>query len=87
MLQEIASVKKRINTIGSEWVNTQSQDLAYHSERLFKPELRPHGSINMVKLLSSRFEQGFGPFTMLFVEVSSERGSFRNLSNHAFRST
>ena len=61
MLQEIASVKKRINTIGSEWVNKQSQDLAYHSERLFKPELRPQGSINMVKVLSLWFQHCFIP--------------------------
>ena len=70
MFQEIASVKKTILIIGSEGVKKQSQDLPCPSERLFKPGLRPDGSINMVKVLSSRFEQGFGPFTLLFVEGS-----------------
>ena len=41
----------------------------------------------IVKVLSFRFEQCFGPFTMLLVHVSSETGLFRDLSNHVFRST
>ena len=40
----------------------------------------------MVKVLPFRFEQCFGPFTMSLVEGSSERGLFRHLSNHIFRS-
>ena len=48
--------------------------------------MRSYGSINMVKVLSFRFHQCFGSFTMLLVEGSSETGPFRNLSNHIFRS-
>ena len=40
----------------------------------------------MVKVLSFRFQQSFGQFTMLLVEGSSETGVFRHLSNHVFRS-
>ena len=63
-----------------------SEDFAYHSESLFKPELPSQGSINMVKVLSASFEQCFGPFTMLLVEASSETGLFRHFSNYVFRS-
>ena len=52
MLQEIASVKKRIVVIGSEWVNKKSEDFEYHWERPFQPELPSQGSINIVKVLS-----------------------------------
>ena len=38
----------------------------------------------MVKLLSFRFQQCFGPFTMSLVRGSSELGLFRHLSNHIF---
>ena len=41
-------------------------------------------SITMVKVLSFRFQQCFGPFTMWLLEGSSERGLFRHLSNHVF---
>ena len=86
MLEQIASVKKRIVAIGSQWVKKQSQDFAYHSEYLFQPELLSQGSINMVKFMSFSFEQCFGPFTMLLVEGSCETGLFRHLANHVFRS-
>ena len=38
----------------------------------------------MVKLLSLRFQQCFGPFTMSFLKGSSEKGLFRLLSNMFF---
>ena len=40
----------------------------------------------MAKVLSLRFQQCFGPFTMLLVEGSSERALFRPLSYNVFRS-
>ena len=40
----------------------------------------------MVKMLSFSFEQCFGPFTMLLVGGSSERGTFRRFSNQGFLS-
>ena len=40
----------------------------------------------MVKVLSFRFQQSFGPFTMLLVKGSSKTGLLRHLSNHVFRS-
>ena len=39
----------------------------------------------MIKLLWCIFQQYYGPFTILFVEGSSETGRFRHLSNHVFR--
>ena len=54
------------------------------SQRNFKPQLYSQRSINMVKDVSFRFENCFGPFTVLLVEGSSETGLFRNLSNHVF---
>ena len=39
MLHKIASGKNIVDIIGSEWVNKQFQDFAYHSERLFQSEL------------------------------------------------
>ena len=38
----------------------------------------------MVKVLSFRFQQCFGPITMFLVKGSSETGLFRHLSNHVF---
>ena len=40
----------------------------------------------MLKVLSFRFQQCFRPFTVLFVEGSSELRLFRHLSNNVFRS-
>ena len=42
--------------------------------------------INMVKVLSFRSQQCFGPFTMFLVEGSFKIGLFRQLSNHVFPS-
>ena len=41
--------------------------------------------MNTIKVLSYRFEEWLGTFTMLLVEWSSETGPFRHLSNHVFR--
>ena len=38
--------------------------------------------MNLVKVLSLRFQHYFGPFSMLFIKRSSESGSFRQLSNN-----
>ena len=40
----------------------------------------------MVKVLLPRMRQWLGLFTMVLVEDSSEKGLFRHLSNHLFRS-
>ena len=40
----------------------------------------------MVRVLSFRFQQRFGPFTMFLVKGSSETGLLRDLPNHAFGS-
>ena len=86
MLQQPACVKKGILLIGSHRINQQSEEFAYHSEKFFQPELPSQGSINMVKVLSFRFQQCFGPFTMLLVERSFETRLFRKLSNTVFPS-
>ena len=86
MLQQPACVRKGILLIGSHRINQQSEDFAYHSEKFFQPELPSQGSINMVKVLSFRFQQCFGPFTMLLVERSFETRLFRKLSNTVFPS-
>ena len=44
-------------------------------------------SINMVKVLSSRFQKCLSPFTMLLVEGSSQTLLFGHLSDHVFGST
>ena len=86
MLQQIASVKKRIHIIGTQWVNKQSYDFAYDSQKLFKTQFYSQGSINMVEVLSLSFEQCFGPFTMSLVKGSSETGRFSHLFNDVFPS-
>ena len=40
----------------------------------------------MVKVLLFRFQQCFGPITMLLIKESSETRLFKHLSNHVFRS-
>ena len=70
----------------SERVNKQSWDFPYHSEKLFEHEMRSKGSTNIVKVLSFSFEHCVGLFTILLVEGFSERGLFRHLSEHVFRS-
>ena len=53
---------------------------------LFVSQLHSDWSINMVKVLSFKFQQCLGAFTMLLFEGSSETGPFRHWSNHVFRS-
>ena len=67
MLQWVAFVNKTIPVIGSQLANKQSKEFPYHSEKFFQPELRSQWSINMVKVLSFRFQQCFGPFPILHV--------------------
>ena len=57
-----------------------------YQERLFPTQLPSQWSINMVKVLSFRFQKCFGLFTMLIVEGFSQTGLFRHLPNHVFRS-
>ena len=38
----------------------------------------------MVKMLSFRFQHCFGPFTMLLVKGSSEKGLLRHLPTHKY---
>ena len=48
----------------------------------FPTHLPPQWSINMVYVMSFRFQQCLVPLTMLLVEESSETGLFRHLFNH-----
>ena len=86
MLLSIFSLKKRILVIAVNGLTNSRKILQYHSERHFQPELLKEESINMLKILSFRFQQCFLPFTMLLLEGSSKIGLFRHLSNHVFRS-
>ena len=66
---------------------TSSPKILHISQRdLFNPNFLQR-SINMVNLLPLRFQQFFGPFTLLPVKGSSETGFFRHLSNHVFHTT
>ena len=58
----------------------------YHQGRLFPTQLPSQWSINLVMVLSFKFQQCFNPFTKLTVEGSSETGLSRLLSNHMSRS-
>ena len=71
-----SSIWKKILVIGSHWVKKQSWYFAYDSKKVFQPELRSQGSINMVKVLSFSFQQCFSPFSMLLVEGSTETRLF-----------
>ena len=51
----------------------------------FATQLPSEWSLKMIKALSLRLNQSFGPFTMSPVETSSETGVFRHLSKHVFR--
>ena len=76
-----------LSLLRREYLSSAVNDFAYHSDRLFPPELLSQRSLNMVKkMLSFRFPQCFNPFTMLLVEGSSEMVLFRHLCNQFFRS-
>ena len=77
MLQYILFIKKRIPVIGSQRVD---------KETLLETDLPAHWPINIVRVPPFRFEERFGPFTMLLAEGSSQTGFFRHLSNRVFRS-
>ena len=70
MFLQIVFIKKKLLVIGCQWVNKQSLDFAYDSERFFLTGSPAQGSINMVKVLSFRFQQCFGPFTMSLLKGS-----------------
>ena len=56
MFLQIVFIKKKLLVIGCQWVNKQSLDFAYDSERFFLTGSPAQGSINMVKVLSFRFQ-------------------------------
>ena len=51
---------------------------------LFPTQLTWQWSMNLIKIMSCRFQKWFGMFTMLLVEGSSQTGLFRHLSDHFF---
>ena len=80
------STKKIILLIGSQCVNKQCQDFPCHKQWHFQSQWPSQWSMNMVKVLSLRSKQCFGPFTTLPVKGFSEARLFTHLSNHVFRS-
>ena len=52
----------------------------------FRTQFISQWSIIMIKMLSFRFQQCVGSFTMLLIEGSSEMGLFRHLSNQVLPS-
>ena len=68
----IAPVKKIILVISTQCDNRQSYNFADHEVRLFPTQLLSQWSLNMENVLSFRFQQCLGPFTMSLVERSSE---------------
>ena len=63
-------------------VLTRSPKILHISTR----DLLSQWSRNMVKVLFLRFQQCFGPYTMLLVKRSCETALFRHLPNHVLRS-
>ena len=83
-LHWIVFIKKGILVIGSQCVNEKSWDFEYHYKWFFPTRLPSKWSVNMEKELPLRLNQCFGPFTMLPVDPSSQRGLLRHLSDHVF---
>ena len=77
-------MKIKILFIGSQCVNKQSQDLACQPERIFRTQFRCQWLINMIKVLSCRFQECLCTFTILIAEASSETRLFRHLSDNVF---
>ena len=75
----------KLSLLRNEYLSSAVNVLT-NSPKIFPNELPSEWSINMVKVLLFRFQQSFGPFTMLLVAGSSETGRFRYLFNHLFRS-
>ena len=73
----VSLIENRTRVIANQCVRKQSQDFTYQLE----------WSINIIKVLSRRFQQCLGPFTMFLVKGSSEMRILRHLSNHLFRSS
>ena len=66
---------------------TNSRNIFYISLRVTFSNWTPFTVINQYEKVSSlRFQQCFGPLTMLIIEGSSEKGLFRHLSTHVFGS-
>ena len=86
----IAYQNVAINCLYLEENNCYRQSIGYQTVLRFcishTAELSSQGSISTIKVLSFRLQQCFGPFTMLLVEGSTEKGLFRHLCNHVFRS-
>ena len=59
--------------------------MSCQKERLFPPQLTCQWSRNMIQVMSCRFQQCLGTFTILLVEGTSATGHFRHLSYHVFR--
>ena len=68
----IVSIKNRILFISSQWVKRQSQDLTCEKQRLFPTQRTWQWSLNMTKMLSWRFQQCLGTFTMFLVKGFSQ---------------
>ena len=61
-----------------------SQGLECRKQKLFPTQLTWQWSMNLIKILSCRFQQCLGTFIMSLVEGSSEIGLFRYLSDYVF---
>ena len=70
--------------MGGQCINEQSQDLACKKQILFPTQLTWQWSMNMIKMLSCRFQQWFRRFSMLLVEGSSKTRLFRHFSEYLF---
>ena len=66
-------------------VLTNSPKILHITKRDFPSQLATQWSINMVKVVSFRFQQCLVPLTKLLLEGTSERGLLRHLYNHVFR--
>ena len=73
-----------ILSIGSQYVNKHSQGFACQKHILFLTQLTWQWSMNIIKIMSRRFQNLFGMFTMLLVEGSSQTGLLRHLSDNFF---
>ena len=66
-------------------VLTNSPKILHTLKETFSNWIASNLSINMIKLLSGRFEHCIGRFTMLLVQQSAKRGLFRDFSNRVNR--
>ena len=75
---------ERILVIGCRYVNKQSQNFRYYSNKIFVADFVSEWSKNLAKILQWRFMQCFGRFNILIVHKCSDKRLFRHLSNIAF---